>query len=431
MCSVEKEEKLKSTISRRAWSIWFVATLFVALQLFISILFGISTKELSSTLSISEASVGNIAAVFALSYACMQIPAGFILDRVSIKWTLFIVALLTVIGLFILGTTHSVFIAYFAALLMGIATSFTFVAAALLIGRWFNPNRFSIILGACSGTNGLLAALAVYPVLLISPAVHANYIVLTAVLGIIITVLILVVIRDYPKGTKQTDTEHNPVSIFTEIYKSVCNSQILLASVITALGFGSMISFMTFWNIQYQALYGLDLKTISLLNIIALIGVAIGAPTLGMLSEKVGKRKPVGMGICVCLFFCLAVLLQPVKLPLPVVFITMFCIGFFANNVAISFALVKENSEPQFIGTAISVANTILFLGVSLFNFLPGGISNYLHSFKQISIHTHITRDISYMSTALYIYPLAAIITFILFFFIKETHCKSRIDIKE
>ncbi len=417
--------------NKKAWSIWFVATLFVALQLFISILFGISTKELSSTLSISEASVGNIAAVFALSYACMQIPAGFILDRVSIKYTLFTAALLTVIGLFILGTTHSVFFAYLAALLMGVATSFTFVAAALLIGRWFSPNRFSIVLGACSGTNGLLAALAVYPVLLISPAVHANYIIITAVLGIIITVLILLVIRDYPKGSILSDTDHKPVSIFTEIYKSVCNFQILLASVITALGFGAMISFMTFWNIQYQKLYGLDLVTISLLNIIALVGVAVGAPTLGMLSEKIGRRKPVGMGICICLFLALSVLLQPIKLPLPAVFATMFCVGFFANNVAIGFALVKENSEPQFIGTAISVANTILFLGVSLFNFLPGGISNYLHSFKHISLHSYITKDISYMSLSFYIYPLAAIITFILFFFVKETNCKSRVDIKK
>jgi len=415
--------------NQRAWSIWFVATLFVALYIFISILFGISIKELSSSLSISKADVGNIAAVFALSYACMQIPAGFMLDRFSVKYSLFFGSILTVIGLFIIGSTHSVSLAYVAAVLMGIGTSFSFVGAVVLIGRWFRPNMFSVIVGMCSGLNGLIASLATYVVLYVSPAVNLNYIVLTAVAGIILAILILLFIKDYPKGTVSTKVEHKSISIFTEIRSSICNIQIILASVITALIYGSMLSFLTFWNIQYQTLYGLDLVTISLLNITALGGIAIGAPLFGMLSEKMGKRKPVGMIMCIGLFLCLVVLLQPIKLPNSVVFITMFGIGIFANNVAIGFSLVKENSEPQFIGTAISVANTILFLGISLFNFLPGGITNFLHIFEHFTIHSYISSDISDMSLALYIYPLAAVITFILFFFVKETNCKSRVNL--
>ena len=417
--------------NKRAWSIWIVATLFVAFQLFVGILFGISTKELSSALSISGMDVSNIVAIYFLAYACMQIPAGFIIDRVSIKYTLLTASILIVVGLIILGITHSLLFAYLAAILMGFASSFCFVAAVVLIGRWFNPKMFSVVVGMTSGANGLMASLICYIILSVGPVLHINYIILTAVLGIIISVLILLIVKDYPKETELIDIEKTSPNILTAIYKSVCNTQIFLASIITALIYGSMLSFITFWNIQYQELYGNDLVVISLLNITALAGIAIGAPLFGLISEKVGKRKPVGMGICIGLFLSLMILLQPVRLSLPVVFIAMFLIGFFANNVSIGFSIVKENSSPQFIGTSIAYANTILFLGLSLFNILPGGISNFLHMHRHFSIGSYISKDISFMSIALYIYPLAAIVALILHFFIKETNCRSRGDLKK
>jgi MFS family permease len=142
--------------NKRAWAIWCVATLFVAFQLFIGILFGISIKEMATAFSISTTDVSNIVALYFFSYAVMQIPAGFIIDRLSIKYTLFVVALIIVAGLFILAMAHSVILAYIAAAFMGIASSFNFVSAVILIGRWFSPKMFSVAVGLTSGCNGLI-----------------------------------------------------------------------------------------------------------------------------------------------------------------------------------------------------------------------------------------------------------------------------------
>ena len=412
--------------NKRAWAIWSVATLFVAFQLFIGILFGISIKELTAAFSISSTGVSNIVALYFFSYAIMQIPAGLIIDRLSVKYTLFVVSLLIVSGLFILATTHSLYLAYLAAGLMGVASSFNFVSAVILIERWFNPKMFSVAVGMTSGCHGLIASLTAYFIESASPVMHISKIALTACLGIVISILILFIVKDYPKGTKLKDIEKKPINIFKAIYTSVSNVQVILASFVTALSFGAMLAFITFWNIQYQKLYGLDIMIISMLNITALTGIAIGAPLFGWISEKIGKRKPVGIGICVCLFLPLFVILQPVKLPMPVVFIAMFFVGFFANNVSIGFSIVKENSKPHLIGTSIAFANTVLFLGLSLFQYVPGKISSFLNIYKQFLIKSYRSTDISTMSMSFYVYLLAVILALIIHFFIKETYCKSR-----
>ena len=415
----------------RAWSIWFVATLFVAFQLFIGILFGISTNQLSMALSINAVDVSNIVALYFFSYAAMQIPAGFIIDRLSIKYTLFSVSILIVIGLFMLGLTHSIVTAYFAAILMGVASSFNFVAAVILIGRWFNTKMFSIVVGMVSGINGLIASFMCSFVLKTSPVVKVNYIILTAFVGIVISILLFFVIRDYPKGITHNKVKNKDLNIFKAIYKSIFNIQICLASLMTALIFGAMLSFITFWNIQYQKLYHMDIGTITMINFTALLGIALGAPLFGWISEKTGKRKPVGILICAGLFISLTIILQPIKLPTPLLFTAMFFIGFFANNVSIGFSIVKENTEPQYIGTSIAFANTVLFFGLSMFQFIPGKILYLLEMNKYIILKGYQSVELSSTSISLYIYLISvAAATFIIIFFIKETNCKSRINSK-
>jgi MFS family permease len=274
----------------------------------------------------------------------------------------------------------------------------------------------------------VIASLTAYFIVKVSSSTHIGAIILTALIGIIIAFLILFVIRDYPKGTMLKNIEKKPINVFNAIYTSISNVQIILASFATALIYGAMLAFITFWNIQYQGLYGLDMLTISMLNITALAGIAVGAPLFGWISEKIGKRKPVGIGICICILLPLIVILQPIKLPMPILFASMFFIGFFANNVSIGFSIVKENSQPHLIGTSIAFANTILFLGLSLFQFIPGKISSFLNVHKMFLIKSYVSTGISTMSMSFYVYICAVIASLIIYFFIKETYCKSRIN---
>ncbi|HJO92051.1 MAG TPA: MFS transporter [Victivallales bacterium] len=415
--------------SKKAWIIWGAATLLVAFQLFINILFGMATKEISMSYSVTANDVSKVIAVYTLVYACMQIPAGLILDKFSVKYVLFVGAILITAPLFLLGTAHSLSMAYLAAVIMGAGSSFSFVGAVILNARWFPPKMFSVATGLTSGTNGLIAALIGFLIVSIIPslAIANSQIIISGFIGIIITIMILLLIKDYPKGVKldKVDTApENKKNIWKGIYVAICNRQIVLAALMTALVYGSMLAFYTFWNIQYQQLYGLSAKTTSLISIVCLAGIAIGAPLSGWVSEKIGKRKPVGYGICIGLFICLIIVLQPVDLSTPVVFVVMFFLGLFSNNVSIGFSLIKENSDPHFVGTAIAFANTILFLGMSLLNVVPGALMPYFYKNHHLLIASYLTKDLSAMSMAHYSFLVAVVVAFICLLFIKETNCK-------
>ncbi|MCP4180021.1 MAG: MFS transporter [bacterium] len=412
--------------SKKAWIIWGTATLLVAFQLFINILFGMATKEISMSYSISVNDVSKVIAVYTLVYACMQIPAGLILDKFSVKYVLFISAILITAPLFLLGTAHSLSMAYLAAVIMGIGSSSSFVGTIILISRWFPPKMFSVATGLTSGGNGLIAALIGFLIVSIIPSfgIANSQVIISGFIGIIITIMILLLVKDYPKGTKVEPTPENKKNIWKGIYVAICNRQIVLSALMTALVYGSMLAFYTFWNIQYQQLYGLSAKTTSLISIVCLAGIAIGAPLSGWISEKIGKRKPVAYGICIGLFICLIIVLQPVDLSTPVVFVVMFFLGLFSNNVSIGFSLIKENSDPHYVGTAIAFANTILFLGMSLLNVVPGALMPYFYKNHHLLITSYITKNLSAMSMAHYSFLAAVVIAFICLIFIKETNCK-------
>ncbi len=412
--------------SKKSWIIWGTATLFVAFQLFINILFGMATKEISISFSVTANDVSKVIAVYTLVYACMQIPAGLILDKFSVKYVLFVGALFITASLFLLGTSHSLLMAYLAAVIMGMGASFSFVGAVILNARWFPPKMFSVATGLTSGTNGLIATFIGFMIVSIVPslAIANSRIIITGFIGIVITIMILLLVKDYPKGVKVEEPSEDKKNILKGIYVAITNRQIVLASIMTALVYGSMLAFYTFWNIQYQQSYGLSAKTNSLISIVCLAGIAVGAPLSGWISEKIGKRKPVGYAICIGLFICLVIVLQPINLSTPILFIVMFLLGLFSNNVSIGFSLIVENSNPHFVGTAIAFANTVLFLGMSLLNVVPGALIPYLQKNHHLLISSYMTSDLSVMSMAYFSFLISIAIAFVCLIFIKETNCK-------
>lgn len=415
--------------TKKAWLIWGVATIFAGFQLFIGVLLGATAKELSIQLSIKTADVSGISALYFLVYGLMQIPAGIIIDRYSIKKILSIGSVVAVICLLMIGFSKSAFVVCLLVVVIGIFLSFNFIGALVLASRWFPPKMFSVVTGMVAGISGLVSSVLCFLVISILPKIGENTIITASAIGVIISLLIFLVIEDYPGMAEEHSKVKNKESLTDLVYglyKSVCNIQILLSALIVTLVTGSFLAFITFWFFQYQELYKNTPMLTAILNILVLVGISIGAPTLGWISEKMQMRKPVGYIICIGLLILEIVVLQPKSLPFITLFPIFFLLGFFANNVSIGFSLVKENSEPGHIGTALAFANTLIFLGMSFLQLIPYPILHYIQANKTQIPDFHITTDISQYSLALSIYPLSIFLALILHIFIKETYCKPR-----
>jgi MFS family permease len=89
-------------------------------------------------------------------------------------------------------------------------------------------------------------------------------------------------------------------------------------------------------------------------------GWIIGCPLLGMISDRIGRRKPVIVAGGVVLFGCLAwILYGPVDVLPP--YLLGLVAGIASGAAMLPYTVIKEANPPQVSGTATGVVNFINF----------------------------------------------------------------------
>jgi len=104
------------------------------------------------------------------------------------------------------------------------------------------------------------------------------------------------------------------------------------------------------------------------------LGMIIGAPAIGVLSDKVSiSRKNVFAG-WLSVFLCIWVLIAlfPESLSYESLYGIFFLMGFSASSVVLVGAMVNENYPRRTFATTASFINVFVFLGVMLFQTLTG-----------------------------------------------------------
>ena len=103
-----------------------------------------------------------------------------------------------------------------------------------------------------------------------------------------------------------------------------------------------------------------------------LIGVAFGSLIVGVVSDRLGRRKPV-----MCIYALLYVLswlplVLRVDAPLAATLAWSLLIGFLIPGFTLSWTIAKEVNRPEHSGIATSVVNVGIFLGTGLLQPLVG-----------------------------------------------------------
>jgi MFS family permease len=98
----------------------------------------------------------------------------------------------------------------------------------------------------------------------------------------------------------------------------------------------------------------------------------VGAPLLGWLSDRIGRRKlPLLAGLALETVALTALVYLP-DLSASALALLCFLIGFFGSSQIVCFALVKENHPVSLSGTAIGFVNSMVTGAGALFQPLVG-----------------------------------------------------------
>jgi MFS family permease len=115
------------------------------------------------------------------------------------------------------------------------------------------------------------------------------------------------------------------------------------------------------WGVRFlQDAHGFDYGTAVMRSATVPFGWIIGCPLLGLISDRLGRRKPVIIGGATVLFFCLAwILFGPTGVLPP--YILGLIAGIASGAAMLPYTIIKEANPPQFGGTATGVVNFLNF----------------------------------------------------------------------
>jgi MFS family permease len=414
---VSKKQLLFGTV------VCFVGALFYCYEFILRIIPGALQAELSAALGhITATTFGKISALYYFAYSPMQMPVGMLMDRFGPRRLLTFACICCTIGSWMFTLTTSMLLVGCGRFLVGFGSSFAFVGVLSLALHWLPRRYFSLVAGLIT-TLGMLGL--IYGEVKItewSELLGWEH-VLTGIayIGAVITLIILVVVRDGPAS--YAPHRYPLPEFFKGVVKVLASHQVWLIGLVGACLYTSLSVFGELWGKAYleQAHHLTKVEAAKTVSAVFL-GWAVGAPLGGYISDYTGRRVlPLVVGAIIS-FICISLVLYWPGLSYLSLNILLFLYGVFSATEIIVFIMAKECSGAELSGTIFAATNMIVTLGAVIFQPLVGTLLDAFGDSGVIS-GEHIYTVVDYQ-VALSILPISLLIVTILAFFIKD-HVRS------
>jgi sugar phosphate permease len=121
---------------------------------------------------------------------------------------------------------------------------------------------------------------------------------------------------------------------------------------------GSVLAFAGLWGVPYLTqVHHLSPSQAASITSALLVAWAVGGPVMGMVSERLGHRKPLYIACCAASALGWAALTFLPTPSVPVLVALLLVVGFVSGNIIIGFAYAKESVPSRLSGTASGVVN--------------------------------------------------------------------------
>jgi len=387
------------------------------------------TQDLIREFSTSAVQIGFLGSMFFYAYAVMQLPAGALADAFGPKKTISLFTGITSLGALLFGLAPSLFWASFARFLIGVGCSVVFICAIKIFAVWFRSDQISSYVGLfmLAGNLGAISSTVPLAVLTLELGWRSTFGVLAGV-SCLIALLSWVVVRDQPKAplSEEALQESKPTPkeriSFEEAKKVLFNKQLLSVAAVLAVYFGTLLAFSGLWAVPYlMHTYQLTKAEASYMVSAIPIGISIGAPLFGILSDKVvrGRKKVLMLGTFGAILAWIPLAFRTADLPRSILIGIFFVLGLCYGIAPIPPAMCKEIVEKEgssFVGLAIGYMNMFAFLSVTVYQTLIGYILDRISSVGLEGVFSATA-----FSWAFRFCLGSLILVSLLFFFIKET----------
>ena len=393
---------------------WFAATGFVFFQLFLQMASTMMNEHWAKDFNLNEIELGHLSSIFFYSYIGLQIPAGILYDKYSTKMILFVSAMGLAISSIMFAYVQSYQYAMIARFLMGLGAGSGFVGLLKIIQDNFSKNKFAFMFGLAEAVGmigigvGLVALTEFYKVYSWRESMY-----LFGGVSAIFGIGIYLFVHDKKKREKLPPFVFKRV--LSQVAEIVTNKQVIVCTAYAFFIVSFLNCFTSLWGEPFlRNTYDLDPRTISLLLSMVFVGLAIGSPLNGWVVKEYGRHKEILLWEAGLSTIVTIVIINVLNVPVSILYILFFLIGFLCSGYGICYALVNEAVPSEMQATAVATANMIIVSSAPALQVFVGAILN-TNSFGMATDSSLNFR------IALTVLPISYFLSFLFGMFIRPT----------
>lgn len=407
------------------WLIWGLGAAFFLSEYFARIAPGVMVPELMSAFKVNALSLGSLSAIFYIAYLGMQMPVGTLVDKFGPHRLLTVTAALCALGCFLFASADYLAMAKVGRFLMGFGAAFAFVGTLKLATIWFCPTRFGLLSGLTQALGMVGAAVAAGPLALLVHALGWRYTMwIIGIVLLLLAILIGLIVRDQPKlesnQTKRIDRKLKFWEAFGNVLK---NPQSWLNAIYVGAVYAPTAAFGELWGVSYLSrVYNIDRTVAANAVSCIFIGIALGCPLAGWLSDTIRRRRPVMITAAIgSMIFMSSALYMP-HLSVTTLFILLFLYGLANSGFATGYALAGEINPRRVAGTSLGFANMASVIVGACFQPIIGWFLDL--QWDGTMLNGAPLYSAAAFKHAVMAIPFCLALGIIITFFIKETYCR-------
>ncbi len=375
-----KQEAAKEVESRLQyrWLIFSVLALQFIFVYFHRVSFAVVAPELVKTFHVSGTALGVLAAGYFYTYACMQMPAGVLVDSWGPRKSVTLFTLVAGLGALLFGVSTGLGMALLARILVGFGLSTVFVSSMKIFTYWFHGREYARVSGLFLAVGGAGWLMAASPLAVLSKWFGWRTVFTTiGSMTVLLAAVAWCIVRDRPRGDNSDLLNSGPApqnkkqGIGKNIRGVLSERYFWPLAIWSFTNGGILFGFFGLWAGPYlMEAHGLSKTAAG--NILSMVALAMifGSPFIGHLTDKVVKsRKAILLCSSLTHLLCWTILLVCHKvMSQPFLYILFFMMGI--TSCAIPVVLLTATRElfpAEIAGTGQGMMNLFPFFGAMVF----------------------------------------------------------------
>ncbi len=389
-----ESRKVKKVLGYR-WAVFGILALAYFFVYFHRVSSAVVSTEMQTTFGVSTAaSLGLLSSVYFYAYTVMQLPSGLLTDSWGPRRTVSIFTLIAAAGAILTGIASSFEQVIAGRLLIGAGVAMVYIPTMKILANWYRKNEFASLSGILLAVGNIGALSAAGPLALMSEALGWQQVFLIlGVISLALAVAAFAITRDRPSDLNLPSIQEIEAMEFGEpvsearVMEKIPMVQALKMTFGAGMKFwplavwfffmyGSIMVYQGLWaGPFYHDILGWDKATYGLVLTFIGIGMILGCPTAGYISDKIlrSRKKVLIIGTVAYTITWAAIWITAGQITGTQAYMVInFVFGFFGGFFVVSFAQIKELFPMAIVGTSTAALNIFPFAGGAILQQLSG-----------------------------------------------------------